>query len=528
MRRGANLPHTSPPEDSIAPAQSPAKGTSRSKSNILLLTCCGGALLLFLTKTTPPPPAPVVHLQQPQLLQSTVAASAAAPPPPAPAESTTATAASTAAATVTTTEPERAARVGLLMLVVGSAFPPWWPFLVASYARNYPTYQLIVVHTGEAPTASAGGGGAAAGGGGVSATSAADGIRNGRVRYERVPLAALQQRFISKLGASTAQVETKFASGKGLSDLKPFYGRVFDDLLPEAQYTHWGWVDWDILVGDLNAVVPEKLLWEYDALTFPGATLGFAWAGQFSILRNTPEARMLYTAVQGHLPLGFKTGSGEQRQSGWEERVLLREVLRAKPSFSILFHMSAQFDYKAQWLTWVPFDHFWARGKVWRCAKRPLSRPGRPTLLVENHTRWLRDVRQIQFDPHGFERRRDGRVCIRWDLESSPWRCCPHSMGVGYVARGASLEPMLLHYNNASDAIRIRLAAAAKAAAVRPREPSGYDVCQEGAFFHAGLQPRGGVGGSVAPKCTAGTWALQDDIGRFSGSLTLLEETCAS
>ena len=56
--------------------------------------------------------------------------------------------------------------------------------------------------------------------------------------------------------------------------------------------------------------------------------------------------------------------------------------------------------------------------------------------------------------------------------------------------------------------------------------PSGYDVCQEGAFFHAGLQPKGGVGGSVAPKCTDGTWALQDDIGRFSGSLTLLEESC--
>ena len=406
------------------------------------------------------------------------------------------------------------------MLVVGSSFPAWWPFLVASYARNHPTYELIVVHTGAPPAAS--------GSGGTASSSSSSSSSSRHVRYEHVPLPALKQRFIGKLGATVAQVEAKFASGKGLSDLKPLYGRVFDDLLPEAAYTHWGWVDWDILVGDLNAVVPPALLWQYDALTFPGATLGFAWAGQFSILRNTAEARTLYTVVDGFLALSFKTGSGEQRQSGWEERVFLREVLKARPAYTVLLHMAAQFDYKAQWLTWVPFDHFWHKGSVLRCARLPLSRPGRPPLLVQNHSRWLSDVAQIQADPHGFERRKDGRVCIRWDLESSPWRCCPHSSGVGYLAQGSKLTPVLLPYRNATAETRAQLSAAAnRAAAVRPREPSGYDVCQEGAFFHAGLQPKGGVGGSVAPKCTDGAWALQDDIGRFSGSLTLLEERCA-
>ena len=395
------------------------------------------------------------------------------------------------------------------MLVVGSSFPSWWPYLVASYEHNKPTYELIVVHTG-------------------TAAPRPDDVRHGgHVRYEHVPLPALQQRFIDKLGASTSQVEAKFASGKGLSDLKPLYGRIFDDLLPEDRYSHWGWVDWDILLGDLGAMVPDQMLWQYDALTFPGATLGFAWAGQLSILRNTREARVLYEVVRGYLALAFKTGTGEGRQSGWEERVFLREVLRAKPTYSVLFHMAAQFDYKAQWLTWVPFDHFWDRGKIWRCAKQPLARPGRPSLLVTNHTRWLRDVQQIQTDPHGFERRKDGRVCIRWDLDSSPWRCCPHSTGVGYLARGATLEPMLLPYPNASEATRRRLSTAAQSSAVRPREPSGYDVCQEGAFFHAGLQPKGGIRQSAKPRCSKSTWALQDDIGRFSGSLTLLEEACS-
>ena len=224
------------------------------------------------------------------------------------------------------------------------------------------------------------------------------------------------------------------------------------------------------------------------------------------------------------LPLGLQTGAGEARQSGWEERVYLREVLKARPAMRVLIHMAAQFDYKAQWLTWVPFDHYWDHGKVWRCARLPLSRPGRPPLLVEREGAWRADVQMIQTAPFTFQNRKDRRVCIRWDLESSPWRCCPHSSGVGYVAQGTSLTPLLLPYNNGSAALLMRLASAATRAAVRPRE-AAYDVCQEGAFFHAGLEPHGP---RRAPACTRGTWALQDDMRRFAGSLSLLSEECRS
>ena len=43
----------------------------------------------------------------------------------------------------------KGARVALIMLVVGSSFPPWWPFLVTSYKLNHPTSELSVVHTGK-------------------------------------------------------------------------------------------------------------------------------------------------------------------------------------------------------------------------------------------------------------------------------------------------------------------------------------------------------------------------------------------
>ena len=197
-------------------------------------------------------------------------------------------------ATTSATPPRKPARVGLLMLVVGATFPSWWPFLVASYVRSHPTYELIVVHTGEC----------------ASCASTAP-----HIRFVHLPLATLAGRFVEKLGVAARRVDDKFASAKGLSDLKPFYGHIFDDLIPEQTYTHWGWADWDLLIGDLPAVVGEDALWEYDALTFPGATLGFAWAGQLSIFRNLAESRTLFRVVDSHVDLGFKVGSSEAADS---------------------------------------------------------------------------------------------------------------------------------------------------------------------------------------------------------------------
>ena len=42
-------------------------------------------------------------------------------------------------------------------------------------------------------------------------------------------------------------------------------------------------------------------------MTFPGATLGFAWAGQLTIFRNNVATRELYTVVANHLARGFKS-----------------------------------------------------------------------------------------------------------------------------------------------------------------------------------------------------------------------------
>ena len=199
-------------------------------------------------------------------------------------------------------------------------------------------------------------------------------------------------------------------------------------------------------------------------------------------------------------------------------------MLRAKPQFSINFHMSAQIDYKAQWLTWVPVDHYWHEGRIFRCSSSPFSKSGRPPLLLTNVSRWLRQVEQIQSDPRAFYNSKD-RVCLRWDLTSSPWMCCPHSLGVSYLWSDRRLRGRVTPYPEHGTIMREALAAKARKAHSRVRvESMPYGKCQEGAFFHAGLTPS-----ERAPACAGGTWALLDDIGRFSGDLKVLDAgSCTS
>ena len=85
------------------------------------------------------------------------------------------------------------------------------------------------------------------------------------------PLDKLTERFASKLGATAAQASAKFASGKGLSDLKPFYGQVFEQEI--AGYSHWGWVDWDLLLGDLRSVIGIERFWESEPPGFQVAPI---------------------------------------------------------------------------------------------------------------------------------------------------------------------------------------------------------------------------------------------------------------
>ena len=92
---------------------------------------------------------------------------------------------------------------------------------------------------------------------------------------------------------------------------------------------------------------------------------------------------------------------------------------------------------------------------------------------------------------------------------------------MAYAWKGGTLTPLLLGYPEASSELRAELATHARRASTKTRQRA-YDVCQEGAFFHAGLKPLAG-----STPCERGTWLLTDDIGRFSGTLESVCPTAA-
>lgn len=65
-----------------------------------------------------------------------------------------------------------------------------------------------------------------------------------------------------------------------LTDLKPFYGYIHQDLL--KGYEFWAFGDIDIVFGDLSPLVNERNLKKYDLLT----THSYHIAGHFTICRN--------------------------------------------------------------------------------------------------------------------------------------------------------------------------------------------------------------------------------------------------
>lgn len=94
-------------------------------------------------------------------------------------------------------------------------------------------------------------------------------------------LAWMQKRVREKLKSRCAKGGT--GDGEACCDLRPFYGLLF----PERYegYDWWGWIDLDMVMGDVDRLLPPLLDGDHDVVTFKKRYL----SGNFSLLRNTPE-----------------------------------------------------------------------------------------------------------------------------------------------------------------------------------------------------------------------------------------------
>lgn len=98
-----------------------------------------------------------------------------------------------------------------------------------------------------------------------------------------------QDAWLRKLATDRLQAPCR-KGGPGMEpdamcDLRPFYGLLF----PERYegYEWWGWIDLDMVFGDVDRLLPPLLEGSHDVVTFKPDYL----SGNFSVLRNTPEVR---------------------------------------------------------------------------------------------------------------------------------------------------------------------------------------------------------------------------------------------
>ena len=72
-----------------------------------------------------------------------------------------------------------------------------------------------------------------------------------------------------------------------LCDLRPFYGFIHQDIL--KKYDFWGYGDNDLVYGNLDVLINDRMLDTYDVIT----TMSERIAGHFAIFRNGDRYRKL-------------------------------------------------------------------------------------------------------------------------------------------------------------------------------------------------------------------------------------------
>ena len=75
--------------------------------------------------------------------------------------------------------------------------------------------------------------------------------------------------------------------------MKPLLGALLEEELRE--YSHWGWMDLDVIVGDLHPL--PALLRRYHVVTFPDGAFGaFYLCGQLTVFPG-PETNAFWTGL---------------------------------------------------------------------------------------------------------------------------------------------------------------------------------------------------------------------------------------
>ncbi len=140
--------------------------------------------------------------------------------------------------------------------------PPWYGLFMVTLARN-PLLDWLLITDGPVPR-----------------------HRPANLLVRQMSLGDFNALCAKQLGFDPA-----IANPYKVTELKPAFGRIFEESL--GGYSHWGYGDCDVLLGDVAAFFPEALLDAYDAF----ASCRCSITGQFALFRNTPPLREFYRQI---------------------------------------------------------------------------------------------------------------------------------------------------------------------------------------------------------------------------------------
>ena len=96
--------------------------------------------------------------------------------------------------------------------------------------------------------------------------------------------------------------------GYHCNQFRPMFGVMFADLL--AKYDYWGYVDTDVLLGDVRSFFPDELLDNYDK---------FLYRGHLTLFRNSPSVNERYLLSTKHCKIDYKKICATALNFGFDE-----------------------------------------------------------------------------------------------------------------------------------------------------------------------------------------------------------------
>ena len=141
-------------------------------------------------------------------------------------------------------------------------WPEWFSFFIQSCKTN-PEFEFILFSDNDPPAA-----------------------ESVNVRFKKLSVREFNTLATNKLG-----FKITIKQPYKICDLKPAFGKIFEDYL--SGYDFWGYMDIDLIFGQLNKIISPGLFQNYDIIS--GYT-DYA-SGPFCILRNNEFVNTLYSIV---------------------------------------------------------------------------------------------------------------------------------------------------------------------------------------------------------------------------------------